>query len=139
MSAWNCCNLKSITIENSECEIADHADTISNGYDADSRYYFNGTIYGYENSTAQAHAEKYGYAFELIENAEEPSEERPTGDANNDGKLTVSDAAFIARTLAKRETIDVQINPYADYNNDGKVTVSDAAAIARELAKAKSK
>lgn len=59
-----------------------------------------------------------------------------TGDANNDGKLTVSDAAYIARLLAKGETIDVAINPGADYNQDGKVNVSDAAAIARNLAAA---
>ncbi|MBQ8434469.1 MAG: dockerin type I repeat-containing protein [Oscillospiraceae bacterium] len=57
------------------------------------------------------------------------------GDANGDDELNVSDAAFIARTLAKRETIDVTANPAADYNNDGKVTVSDAATIARDLAK----
>ena len=57
------------------------------------------------------------------------------GDANGDNELNVSDCAFIARTLAKRETIDVTINPAADYNNDGKVTVSDAATIARDLAK----
>jgi len=62
---------------------------------------------------------------------------RPLGDANNDGKMTVADAAFIARTLAKRLTIDAVENPYADYNNDGKVSVADAAAIARYLAKAK--
>ena len=57
------------------------------------------------------------------------------GDANGDNELNVSDCAFIARTLAKRETIDVTVNPAADYNNDGKVTVSDAATIARDLAK----
>jgi len=57
-----------------------------------------------------------------------------SGDANGDNELNVSDCAFIARTLAKRETIDVTTNPAADYNNDGKVTVSDAATIARELA-----
>lgn len=57
------------------------------------------------------------------------------GDANKDGKLTVSDAAFIARTLAKQqgETLTV----YADYNQDGKRNVSDAASIARYLAKHK--
>lgn len=53
------------------------------------------------------------------------------GDANEDNKLTVSDAAFIARSLAKREFIDVDKVPSADYNRDGKVTVSDAAGIAR--------
>ncbi|MBE6845517.1 MAG: hypothetical protein E7508_07400 [Ruminococcus sp.] len=54
------------------------------------------------------------------------------GDANDDGKLTVSDAAFIARTLAKRE--GDKLTAYADYNLDGKKNVSDAASIARMLA-----
>jgi len=58
------------------------------------------------------------------------------GDANGDDELSISDAAFIARTLAKREIIDIKKNPTADYNGDGKITVSDAAAIARFLAKA---
>jgi len=57
------------------------------------------------------------------------------GDVNGDNELNVSDCAFIARTLARREIIDIALNPAADYNNDGKVTVSDAATIARELAK----
>ena len=57
------------------------------------------------------------------------------GDANNDGKLTVSDAAFIARTLAKQQGDTLTI--YADYNQDGKRNVSDAASIARYLAKRK--
>lgn len=59
------------------------------------------------------------------------------GDANCDNALTVSDAAYIARTLAKREAIDVKTNPTADYNGDGKVSVADAAAIARYLSKKK--
>ncbi|MBE6845941.1 MAG: hypothetical protein E7508_09635 [Ruminococcus sp.] len=54
------------------------------------------------------------------------------GDANGDGVLSVSDAAYIARCLSKRKTIDLT----ADYNGDGKVTVSDAAEIARVLASA---
>jgi len=56
------------------------------------------------------------------------------GDANNDGKVNVIDAAYIARILAKLQIIDVKDNPAADFNGDGKVTVSDAAAIARYLA-----
>lgn len=54
------------------------------------------------------------------------------GDANGDGTLSVSDAAYIARCLSKRRDIDLS----ADYNGDGKVTVSDAAEIARVLARA---
>ncbi|MBQ8435935.1 MAG: hypothetical protein IJX24_08035 [Oscillospiraceae bacterium] len=54
------------------------------------------------------------------------------GDANGDGILSVSDAAYIARCLSKRKTIDLA----ADYNGDGKITVADAAEIARVLARA---
>lgn len=61
-------------------------------------------------------------------------EEIILGDANDDGKLTVSDAAYIARMLAKGIKIDAAENSAADYNQDGKVNVSDAASIARYLA-----
>ncbi len=59
----DCTNLSSITIMNPDCEIYDDAGTISNDYDHN---IYNGTIYGYEDSTAQVYAEKYGYKFESI-------------------------------------------------------------------------
>lgn len=55
------------------------------------------------------------------------------GDANNDGKLNVRDAAFIASSIAKGIKINPIENPAADYNLDGKVNVRDAAAIASKL------
>ncbi len=55
------------------------------------------------------------------------------GDANNDGKLDVRDAAYIARILAQRDTEKLPKN--ADFNEDGQINVRDAAAIARFLAK----
>ena len=55
------------------------------------------------------------------------------GDANNDGKLDVRDAAYIARLLANGK--GKEIPPIADFNGDGTVNVRDAAAIARFLAK----
>ena len=61
------------------------------------------------------------------------------GDANGDGKLAASDAAFIARKLAEAsinsEKITVEKYPAADFNGDGKVTAKDAADIASYLAK----
>ena len=69
----NCENLMKITILNPDCKIEDFGSTITNGYIIDDNDYrnrqsfFNGTIYGYENSTAQEYAEKYGYNFEAIE------------------------------------------------------------------------
>lgn len=62
-----CSGLKEITILNPDCEIYDSKNVISNGIDKNHNPYFNGTIYGYKDSTAQAYAEKYGYNFEAIE------------------------------------------------------------------------
>lgn len=60
------------------------------------------------------------------------------GDANGDGKLRASDAAFIAQKLAvasvNGKKITVEDYPAADFNQDGKITAADAAAIAKYLA-----
>ena len=61
-----CSNLISITIENSDCIIYDGEHTIFNNYNNIGECSFYGTIYGHENSTAQAYAEKYGRKFETI-------------------------------------------------------------------------
>ncbi|MDE6102938.1 MAG: hypothetical protein K2F60_00240, partial [Oscillospiraceae bacterium] len=64
--------------------------------------------------------------------------ENVKGDANGDGKLTASDAAFIAKTLAEAsvsgDRITVENYPAMDFNQDGQVTAKDAADIARYLA-----
>lgn len=51
-----CTSLESITILNPDCSIYDSQYTILD----------TATIYGYENSTAQAYAEKYGRTFVAI-------------------------------------------------------------------------
>ena len=55
------------------------------------------------------------------------------GDTDGDGKLTVRDAANIAKMLSLR--LETLLPGSADYNGDGKVNVRDAAAIANGLAK----
>lgn len=77
-----------------------------------------------------------GYDFKLpIVNAEELTIK---GDANGDGKLRASDAAFIAKILAESsisgKKITTENYPNADFNEDEKITASDAAAIAKYLA-----
>lgn len=71
---YGCKSLSTITILNADCDICDEATTISyglktyedaTGYHNDG-FYFGGTIRGYEGSTAQAFAEKYGCNFEAI-------------------------------------------------------------------------
>lgn len=60
------------------------------------------------------------------------------GDANGDGKVRASDAAFIAKLLAEASLsggkLKIEDFPAADFNEDGKITASDAAAIAKYLA-----
>ena len=62
-------------IENPSCEIYDDIDTLCNTYkyDVDSyrEYYFDGTIYGKPDSTAQAYAEKHGCNFAVGKGAHE--------------------------------------------------------------------
>ena len=141
----DCTSLESITIKNPECEIYNIT-----GIN------FNGTVYGYENSTAQAYAEKYGYKFEAIDDAPKqttpavtttavttttttttttsPYEGLGYGDANGDGKLNVRDAAFIANKLAQGKA---DVSPEsADFNGDGKINVRDCAYIAKSLSEA---
>ncbi len=64
----DCTKLTSITIENPECEIFDSENTFSN-YETEEPYklHFDGTIYGYEGSTAQAYAEKYNRTFVVLD------------------------------------------------------------------------
>lgn len=57
------------------------------------------------------------------------------GDANDDGKFDIRDAAFIARKVAQRKYKDLPEK--ADYNNDNKIDIRDAAAIARAIARRK--
>ena len=119
---YYCSSLTSITIKNADCEIYDSSSTIYNGYNHGA--YYNGIICGYDGSTAQVYAEKYNYKFESL--GEKP--EKITGDANDDGKLSIRDATFIAILCAKGQYDGV--SEWADYNGDGKRNIRDAAAIA---------
>lgn len=127
---WGCTGLTSITILNPDCEIYDNSETISNGKDENYKHYFNGTIYGYENSTAQAYAEKYGYKFELLSNA--PSDEVKSGDADGDGEVNINDTVFIMQSIANPDkyTLTEQGKANADVvDNGGGITNADALAI----------
>ena len=129
----NCTNLTEITILNSECEIKDYnKSTISNGYDDESeRYYFTGTIYGYENSTAQAYAEKYGYKFELLDS--EPEQTTTTTITTTETTTTTT-----ATTTTTENVTTNPVNPTerksGDVNGDNMVDAVDASFILQEYA-----
>ena len=123
MAFRNCKNLKKIFIQNPQCEIDDSFGTICSNLAFENAYrQFDCIIYGYENSTAHAYAQKYEYPFSAF----------IYGDANSDGKLTAGDAAFIAKNLAEQK--GHTLPAYADFTGDGKVTAYDAAMIAKYLA-----
>lgn len=87
-----CSGLTEITILNPKCEIYGNNGTISNGYGG-TGFYFNGTICGYDNSTAQAYAEKYNYNFKSLD--ETPVPELEFGDVNSDGLIDSVDATAV--------------------------------------------
>lgn len=91
----NCTKLEKITILNPECFIYDSSSTICNDYTD-----FSGTIYGYENSTAQEYAEKYNKTFVSIGSVGNPPEtpvisDSKKGDINGDGIIDSTDASII--------------------------------------------
>ena len=89
-------NLQSITILNPNCKIYDDEYTIYN----DDENKFSGTIYGYENSTAQAYAEKYGYNFKSLDEEKTVS----LGDPNGDGAINAVDASIMLSNYARYAT-----------------------------------
>ncbi len=107
-----CTSLTSIIIMNPECNIDWSERTITNGRD-DGVYYFNGTIYGYDGSTAQDYADVNGRAFKPL--SELPTDEPTTGtelkkgDANGDGGVDMSDVVMVMQAY---------LNP-AKYGVDG--------------------
>ena len=152
-NAFNSCTaLESIEILNPECEIYDSYFTM---------YQFTGTIYGYENSTAQAHAEEYDYKFSAFDAEPEvtavttavtTSETEMTTVSQTETSITEETTVSQANTSAET-TISVvttsqitkRTNEYGqtvilmgDANEDGILSALDAAVIARKLAEGRS-
>ncbi len=126
-----CGKLKDVTILNPECEIrvSYQSPTFSN-YFGDNDWVYNGTIYGYENSTAQAYAEKYGYKFESLGEYVETI----LGDTDGDGVINSSDASNVLAAYALIATggqspFTEEQTKAADVNKDGAVDSSDASSI----------
>lgn len=120
---YNCSSLTKLIINNPKCEIFDSGNTINKS---------DVTICAAAKSTAESYATKYNKSFSKLANS------GVKGDANDDGVLRASDAAFIARKLAEASItgnkVTLSAYPNADFNEDGKITAADAAAIAKYLA-----
>ena len=124
----NCSVLETVLIKNPECEIYDSADTIFNNliFDEETGEDFNsinGTIYGYENSTAQAYAEKYGYNFKLF----------VQGDISKNDLIDLYDAIEVVKYIMKIRTFTETDKQFADFTGNDAVDLYDAIEIARTL------
>lgn len=64
-----CAGLETLTILNKDCSIYDSSWTIISD-ESPEEFYYNMTIRGYEGSTAQEYAEKYGIKFEIADDSE---------------------------------------------------------------------
>lgn len=106
----DCTSLTSVTIKNPDCEIYDSEYTINNG-----------TICGYNNSTAQAYAEKYGYTFRSL--SEET--EYKTGDINADGEIGIADFVLLSRHILAESALTAEQCERADLIKDNRIDVFD--------------
>lgn len=125
----DCRSLTEITILNPYCEIYDSGVTIANGYNEDGEPFYNGVIRGYEDSTAQAYAEKYGYKFESLGKFVVEF-----GDVDRDGKVDSSDASLVLTEYALSQTgqkshLSRIQKSAADINLDGVIDSTDATII----------
>ena len=138
-----CSCLDSITILNPNCVISDSPSTIFSYAETEKNelgeelhdekgnskyiYYFNGTIRGYNHSTAEAYANKYGYKFESL--GDPPY---ILGDVTFDGVVNAVDATFVLSEYTKISTGETSRITYAerkaaDVNSDNRVNASDAS------------
>ena len=130
---YHCDNLTSVTIENPDCEIYDSTRTISNGYTEIYNTCFNGTIYGYENSTAQAYAEKYGYQFESLGTAPDTTEPQTEnlikGDADGSGEVDILDVISMNKAIMGKEALTENGLKAIDFNGNGKADSSEVTQV----------
>ncbi len=141
---WGCDKLESVTILNPYCTIFDSSATISsdrkkrldeNGETVkdekgEDKYfpYFTGTIIGYDNSTAQRYAKKYGYKFQSL------GEAPVMGDANLDRVVNAKDASAIlaeysALSTGKKAAFNSRQTVNSDINRDGYINAADASNV----------
>lgn len=122
---YDCSGLNTVTIRNASCDIYNSGNTFNKT---------SLTIVGYAGSTAATYAAKYNKTFVQISGGSGSL----IGDADGNGKVSASDAAYIARLIAqaslKGDKVSVEDYPNADYDQNGKITASDAAAIAKWVA-----
>lgn len=123
-ACYQCPDLEKVTIYNAICQIDDSAFTFCNS--SAGEQLFTGTIFGYDGSTAQAYAEKYGYAFESLGEMLKLA----AGDLNGDDAVGLEDVqsmlAYYTETVAGKNPLFAEMQKKAaDVNLDEKVDIAD--------------
>lgn len=132
-----CESLKSVVFENPDCVIYDASYTICNTYESAGDFSikyigtYTGTIYGYEGSTAQTYAEKYGFNFEAL-----PEKSYALGDINGDGTIDPVDATLALRqyslaSMNAEDLLDEAQKTAADVDSSTTIDPVDATYILR--------
>ncbi len=130
---YSCTSLTSVTILNPECKIGGYESTFSNDYNKNTgKYEFNGTIYGYEGSTAQAYAEKYNRNFALI-GSEPETETLKQGDASGDGEVDILDVITINKAILGKENLSENGLKAIDFNGNGKPDSDEALTLLKYI------
>ncbi|MCR5600848.1 MAG: leucine-rich repeat protein [Ruminococcus sp.] len=128
-----CASLESVTILNPDCDFSFNypeiiCNSISFSDDGDKVVNFSGTIYGYDDSTAEEYALKNGYKFSSLGKA------YSLGDVNNDGMINSIDASSVLAYYAKNSTdqkggYSDRQKAAADVDHDGAINSIDASKI----------
>lgn len=118
VAAFTCTNLSELVILNPSCKISS---IFFNDLDSDDwNYKFEGTIYAYDNSTAQAFAEEYDYKFESLGKAPQTD---IAGDADCNGSVNIADAVVLQKFLLGSGNLTNWEN--VDLCKDGRIDVFD--------------
>ncbi|MDE5770882.1 MAG: leucine-rich repeat protein [Ruminococcus sp.] len=134
-AAFDYSGLTKITILNPECAVDNDERSLLNDHQTIND---GATIYGYENSTAQAYAKKYKLNFVAIE--EPPVIEFESGDINGDNFIDSVDATAVSIEYAHlatggESTLSDEQKKAADVNGDGFIDAVDSTYILRYYAK----
>ncbi|MBQ8538897.1 MAG: leucine-rich repeat protein [Ruminococcus sp.] len=98
-------------------------------YELTTHTFMRATIYGYDDSSAQAFCKYYGKKFVSLGKA--PLK----GDVDSNGELSIMDATYIQLYLANRCDFDDTQKKLADADNDSDITIMDVTHIQFVLAK----
>ncbi len=126
-----CDALVSVTIKNSNCKIGDSNDTLSSPHHYG--YNFDCVIYGYENSTAQAYAEKYGYKFETLDGEPPKMETLKQGDADSNGDINILDVILVNRAILGKSSLTAEQVKAVDFNGNGYPEPEEALMIMKYI------